>query len=228
VLALAGAGLLGYRLGRGALPSLAGAPTAIAQATPSATVGALLATPPPGSKEQIQTALPASRTPTTAVFVPTPTTVPTRTPIGQEATPTPAARPPTTTPGKGREPGSWTPRIVGPANDAKYQGYNARVLLEWSEVRGLGPNDYYVVRVPYDDYGGIAEFWTKELCYRLPGHLSESTVGFRDRRYTWTVQVMRCTGNCDEVYNPNVTKQGSALGAASREGTFTWEPDFGR
>ena len=162
-------------------------------------------------------------------------TVPTRSPTRLQATPTRAVRPPTPTPAPTRlavtptpGPGFGSPRILAPPDDAKYKGYNDKVILEWSEVGTLGPNDYYVVRVPYDRYGGVAEFWTKELWHELPGHLSESKVGFTDRRYAWTVQVMQCTENCDEVYNPNIPKQGVALGPMSREGTFVWEPDFGR
>jgi hypothetical protein len=83
------------------------------------------------------------------------------------------------------------------------------------------------VRIPYDEAGGIAEFWRKETAFQVPPHFSSRNVGFSDRHYNWTVQVMRCTENCANVGDDNVRKGGQATSAASREGLFYWHPDIG-
>jgi hypothetical protein len=106
-------------------------------------------------------------------------------------------------------------------------GWNARVILRWSDVDGMQAGDYYVVRIPYDTEGNVAEFWRKETSMRVPAIFSSSTVGFPARNYNWTVQVMRCTENCDQVLEDSVKKQGVAVGQRSAIGLFYWQPDVG-
>jgi hypothetical protein len=105
-------------------------------------------------------------------------------------------------------------------------GWNAEVDLRWSEVEGLRENEYYVVRIPYDEAGSVAAFWRQETALRLPPNFSLGSVGFPDRHYNWTVQVMRCTENCDRALVDDVRKLGAAIGAKSAIGLFYWQPDI--
>ena len=119
------------------------------------------------------------------------------------------------------------PRLESPPNGAQFSGWNAEVILVWSSVGALASDEFYVVRIPYDDAGGVAEFWRKETSFKVPSNFSGRAVGFADRHYNWTVQVMRCTGNCPSVTDDNVRKNGSATSARSAEGLFYWHPDIG-
>ena len=71
------------------------------------------------------------------------------------------------------------------------------MILEWSSVGELAADEYYVIRIPYDDAGGVGEFWRKETSLQVHTHYSSKDVGFPDRHYNWSVQVMRCTDQCD-------------------------------
>jgi hypothetical protein len=165
----------------------------------------------------------ATGTPTptgTATGTPThtPSPVPTHTPTAT-ATPTlTLTHTPTPTP---------SPRLLAPPDGASFGGWNAEVILQWSEVPVLREDEYYVVRIPYDDVGGVAEFWRKETTFRVPAHFSRKDVGFSDRHYNWTVQVMRCVENCNKIQDDNAKKRGVAVGSVSREGLFYWTPDIG-
>jgi len=110
---------------------------------------------------------------------------------------------------------------------AQFAGWNAEVVLRWSSVGWMAQNEYYVVRIPYDAVGGVAEFWRKEASMQVPSHFSLGEVGFEDRHYNWSVQVMRCTGNCEQALNDDARKQGTAAGTASQQGLFYWHPDVG-
>jgi hypothetical protein len=119
------------------------------------------------------------------------------------------------------------PSLLAPVDGASFVGWNANVVLRWAEVADIQPDEYYVVRVPYDDQGGVAEFWRQETFVQLPSTFSRRDVGFLDRRYGWTIQVMRCTRNCARALDDTATKTGVAVGAKSREGVFYWQPDIG-
>jgi tRNA A-37 threonylcarbamoyl transferase component Bud32 len=151
-----------------------------------------------------------TRTPT-ATATPTQTHTPTSTP---RATATPTAR--------------WlpAPELLAPPFGMYFVGWNARVDLRWSAVEGLGEDEYYVVRIPYDEAGSVAEFWRQETSLRLPSNFSLREVGFSDRHYNWTVQVMRCMANCDRVLADEVKKQGTAVGSTSVVGLFYWQTDI--
>jgi hypothetical protein len=101
------------------------------------------------------------------------------------------------------------------------------VILQWSSVGQLAMDEYYVIRIPYDAAGGVAEFWRKETSFQVPRHFSRKDVGFTDRHYNWSVQVMNCTPDCDKVQDDNVRKQGMAVGMKSVDGLFYWHPDIG-
>jgi hypothetical protein len=117
--------------------------------------------------------------------------------------------------------------LLAPADGAQFTGWEARVELRWSAVSGMAPDEYYVVRIPYDASGGFAEFWRQETRLRVPSHFSLRSVGFPDRRYGWTVQVQRCTARCAQVLDDGVRKEGVAVGDRSVERAFYWHPDLG-
>lgn len=99
------------------------------------------------------------------------------------------------------------------------------MYLMWEGVPDLAPDEYYVVRIPYDDMGGVAEFWRKDTWMQVPSHYSQGEYGFPDRHYNWSVQVMRCTAHCDQVANDAVRKQGVEVGSKSVDRVFYWHPD---
>ena len=106
-------------------------------------------------------------------------------------------------------------------------GYNAKVILEWATVAGMQDDEFYVVRIPYNEAGEVAEFWRQETRLRVPSYFSSGEVGFPDRHYNWTVQVMQCQVNCFKYQGDAVKKEGIAVGAKSREGLFYWHSDVG-
>jgi hypothetical protein len=91
-------------------------------------------------------------------------------------------------------------------------------------VPGLRADEYYVISIPYS-LTEVARFWRKESIFRVPPNFSRDDVGFDDRHYYWTVQVMRCTQNCDQVLDDNVRKEGVEVGGRSAQGLFYWWPD---
>ena len=74
---------------------------------------------------------------------------------------------------------------------------------------------------------GDPGFWRQETTLRVPSNYSLGSVGFPDRKYAWTVQVMRCTEDCNQALDDNVVKSGAAAGTESRRGVFYWHPDVG-
>lgn len=101
------------------------------------------------------------------------------------------------------------------------------VILEWEEVKGIREDEYYVVLIPYNEAGEVAEFWRKEPRMRVPSHFSTVPVGFPDRHYNWTVQVKRCLENCFLFLDDNVKKRGIQVGSVSAPGLFYWHVDVG-
>jgi serine/threonine protein kinase len=181
-------------------------PTTTHTPTPTATAtGTPIDTPTPTEVPPTWTATATA----TATHTPTITPTPTRTPT---ITPTPRWLP--------------APELLAPPDGASFIGWEAKVVLEWSEVEGLREDEYYVVRIPYDVAGNVAEFWRKGTTLRLPPHFSLAENGFADRHYNWTVQVRRCLENCDKVFDENVRKRGEAVGGASAQGLFYWHSDI--
>lgn len=180
-------------------------------------------TPPP---TYTPTPAPTTPPPPTATDTPGPTPTITRTPTSTYTpTITPTFTPrPTSTPTP-----RWlaAPVLLAPADETPFVGWEAKVDLRWSEVEGLREGEYYVIRIPFDNAGGVAEFWRKGTTLRLPPNFSLAEVGFEDRSYRWTVQTMLCQANCDRIVADEVEKRGSAVGDESREGLFYWYPDLG-
>jgi serine/threonine protein kinase len=209
------------------------------------------ATPTPAQVASVHTATPSPSPTWTATALPTPsptqtatrTTTPTET-ATRQPTPSPtqtatatrvptdtSTRVPTDTPTPTRR---WlsAPRLIAPASGSSYAGWNAQVVLQWSSVAGIGPNEYYVVHIPYDDLGGVAEYWRKDTSFQLPSHFSLAAVGFPDRHYNWSVQIMRCASECSKVdsIDPDPWRlgvRGVAVGSKSEDWTFYWHPDTG-
>jgi hypothetical protein len=173
------------------------APTPTPSPTPTGTPAA---TPIPASTD---TSTPAP------TATPTPTPWPTRT---RTATPTPR----------------WlsAPGLLVPADGAQYTGWDARVVLSWTAVPGMAPDEYYVVRIPYDASGGVAEFWRQETRLQVPSNFSLPATGFPDRHYDWSVQVKRCTSRCAQVLDDAVRKGSEAVGEESETRRFYWHPDI--
>jgi len=117
------------------------------------------------------------------------------------------------------------PALLEPGDGERFVGWEAEVVLRWSPVAGMQPDEYYVVRIPYDDAGGVAEFWRQETALQLPAHFSQANVGFADRHYQWTVQVMQCVENCGHLWDDRVKKSGDPAGEPSAQGLFYWDPD---
>jgi serine/threonine protein kinase len=168
------------------------------------------------------TAIPVVATaPATSTVTPTATATASPTPT-PTATATPTRRP-TATPTV-----RWLPApvLLAPADGTSFVGWNADVTLRWATVEGLSPGEYYVVRIPYDAVGGVAEFWRQETLLRLPPNFSLPQVGFADRHYDWTVQVMLCLENCYKVWDDQVAKKGEPVGDKSGPGQFYWQSDI--
>ena len=159
-------------------------------------------------------------TPTlTATATATPRPTDTRTPVPWTPTPTRTATP---TP-------RWlpAPTLLFPDDGAQYTGWDARVVLRWWAVPDIEPDEYYVVRIPYDTEGGVAEFWRQDTWLQVPSNYSLAAVGFPDRHYAWTVQVRRCVLRCAQVMDDGVRKGGLAVGEESAARVFYWHPDIG-
>jgi hypothetical protein len=118
------------------------------------------------------------------------------------------------------------PILLSPADGAQYTGWDARVVLNWTAVSAIAPDEYYVVRIPYDAKGGVAEFWRQETRLQVPSNFSLASAGFPDRHYAWSVQVVRCTSRCAQVLDDGVRKGGITVGEESETHVFYWHPDI--
>jgi len=220
----------GVLLGTGVIPTALSDPTATL--TPTATAPRATETTT-ATSTATSTAEPTftATSPPTATATTAPTSTPTDTPVATSApTDTPA---PTLTPTLAASPTPaprWlaAPSLVAPKQGESFTGWNAQVILQWSNVGPLGENEYYVVRIPYDPAGNTAEFWRKDTAFEVPAHFSQANVGFDDRHYHWTVQAMRCTSHCDQTLDDQVHKDGTAVGTESALGLFYWHSDIGR
>ena len=101
------------------------------------------------------------------------------------------------------------------------------MVLQWSGVQRMAQDEYYVIRIPYENAGGVAELWRSETSFGVPQNYSLKEVGFPDRHYNRSVQVMRCTEHCDKIVDDSVRKGGVAVGNKSEERIFFWHPDVG-
>jgi LysM repeat protein len=128
------------------------------------------------------------------------------------ATPTPAPTapvtpiPPTATP----PPGLSAPMLLAPPDGATIAGEDS-VLLSWTSVGVLGPEEWYVVTLKSPEKEiAVATWWTKSTSWRLP--VDYRPKGSAGLDYSWRVQVRR--GGQD--------KPGAAASPSSAARRFTW------
>ncbi len=106
------------------------------------------------------------------------------------------------------------PFLLGPRQGARYQSAEARILLNWTSVGILGPNEWYLVRVwPTGRPEDSIEAWTKATSWRPDGTpLPESWS--RVLRLSWEVTVV-------ERLQGNPPWRAASPPSATRE--FTWD-----
>jgi LysM repeat protein len=128
------------------------------------------------------------------------------------ATPTPTPTAPVTpvSPTPTEIPGLGAPQLLTPADAAIITGEDS-VLLSWTSVGVLDPDEWYVVTLKSPDKAtAIATWWTKNTSWRLP--VDYRPTGSAGLDYVWQVQVR--SGDKD--------KAGSAASPASAQRRFTW------
>ncbi len=128
------------------------------------------------------------------------------------ATPTPTPTAPITPlPATPTEiPGLGAPQLLTPADGAIITGEDS-VLLSWTSVGVLAPEEWYVVTLKSPDKEtAIATWWTKNTSWRLPADYRPTGTAGLD--YIWRVQVR--SGSKD--------KTGTAVSPVSETRAFTW------
>ncbi len=128
------------------------------------------------------------------------------------ATPTPLPTAPITPlpPTPTEIPGLDAPLLLTPGDGATIAGEDS-VLLSWTSVGVLAPEEWYVVTLKSPEKEtAIATWWTKNTSWRLPGDYRPK--GSAGIDYTWRVQVR--TGGTD--------RPGAATSPSSATRRFTW------
>jgi LysM repeat protein len=128
------------------------------------------------------------------------------------ATPSPTPTAPTTpVPATPTEiPGLSAPQLLAPADGATVTGQDT-LLLSWTSVGVLAPEEFYVVTLKSPDKETpIASWWTKNTSWRLPAEYRPT--GSAGHDYIWRVQVRR--GAKD--------KPGDFTSPSSAARRFTW------
>lgn len=140
-----------------------------------------------------------------------------RIPVGT-ATPTPTLTPePTLTP----TPGPARPAVplLGPPDEAAFEGVDAGILLNWASIGILAEDEWYVVRVRRT--GVIAQLmplvWTHATSWRLPSDLYLEGLD-EPQRFYWQVSVMQKTG-----VHEDGTWLGRQISPSGEVRTFTWK-----
>jgi LysM repeat protein len=127
-------------------------------------------------------------------------------------TPTPQPTAPLTpaSPTPTEIPGLSAPQLLTPGDGATIAGEDS-VLLSWTSVGVLAPEEFYVVTLKSPEKEtAIASWWTKNTSWRLPADYQPK--GSAGLDYMWRVQVRR--GGQD--------KPGEATSPASATRRFTW------
>jgi LysM repeat protein len=127
-------------------------------------------------------------------------------------TPTPAATsaPLMETPTSTAEPALAAPVLLGPANGSVLAG-QAEVLLNWTSVGILEPDQYYVVTLTAgDERGPTTTWWTKATTWRMPPEYRGKNGASID--YRWRVQVRHGSAEAP----------GLIASPSSDEFRFTW------
>jgi hypothetical protein len=195
---------------------------ALAIDPPTATATPTLTSTPTNTATPTLTSTP-TETPTatpTATFTPTstPTETPTPTPTETLApgVPTPTSTPtitPTPTPKYGK------PVLLGP-RDGKLFGRDEELFLRWENMGPLGPNEFYAVRMTWQQNGQVAYGGTnvQETFWLVP---PEQYWGLADqftgRKYEWYVYVEEIA--TDE----SGRKVGRPISEVSNTLSFLWQ-----
>ena len=190
-------------------PSRTPTPTAPPTPTPSRT---LTPTAPP-TPTPTRTLTPTAPPTPTPSHTPTPTTSLTPTPshtLTATHTPVPTAAP-TATP-------LAAPTLLDPADGSQFNGEGAVIILSWTSVEGLGPDQYYVVISEYPHNGATWHDWqwTKETELEFPDYLYDLLTS--PRQVKWWVVVMRPISEPP----PQDSREGQQVGQPSEVRTFTW------
>lgn len=130
--------------------------------------------------------------------------------VPETPTPTPTVAVTPMTPTPTAIPGLTAPNLLTPGDGAIITGEDS-VLLTWTSVGVLDPDEWYVVTLMSPEKETpVASWWTKSTTWRLPTDYSPS--GSAGLDYTWRVQVRR--GGSD--------KPGEPMSPASATRRFTW------
>lgn len=198
---------------------MAGLTVGAMQLAPTVSTGvervALIINPPTPTATFTVTPTPtATSTPTpTETSTPTPTAPPTATPTGTlTPSPTPTETPlptntptvvftpsptPTPTATATQGPRYGKPQLVGPENGRLF-GRDAELMLRWNEMGPLAPNEWYAVRLIWQQDGQLAFGGTnvKENFWIVPPELYWGLADqFTGRRYEWYVFIEEITTN---------------------------------
>ena len=128
------------------------------------------------------------------------------------ATPTPIPTEPVTPlpPTPTEIPAFSAPQLLTPGDAASISGQDS-VLLSWTSVGVLAPEEWYVVTLKSPEKAtAVASWWTKNTSWRLPDDYRPK--GSAGLDYTWQVQVRR--GGQDEP--------GESVSPVSETRRFTW------
>ncbi|MFN8496705.1 MAG: LysM peptidoglycan-binding domain-containing protein [Anaerolineae bacterium] len=115
-----------------------------------------------------------------------------------------------------------SPVLLGPPDGSTVQGKTSPLLLNWTSVGILAPDEYYVVRVsttrdgkPYTE-----QAWVKATGWRVSDSLRPPDKSADPSTYTWDVTVRKC-----ETRGPDGQPlSGAALSPTSDQSHFTWTP----
>jgi len=111
------------------------------------------------------------------------------------------------------------PRLIGPEDEARFQGRNTEILLSWEAVGSLNEDEWYGVSLRYWAENGVkyAGAWLKELRYRVPSEL-RGKPDPRQPGFQWDVTLMRQTGT-----KPDGGRDGIPVSPASETRVFYWD-----
>lgn len=157
-------------------------PTATATSTPTSTATHTSTATPADTSTPTHTATSTVTATPTATNTPTPTD----TPLPNVPTPTPT---PTITPTP--TPKFKKPVLLGPA-DQRLFGQGEELVLKWEDIGPLGPNEFYAVRMVWQQEGQPAYGGTniKENFWIVPPDAYWGLADeFTGRRYEWYVYV---------------------------------------
>lgn len=158
-----------------------------------------------------ETATPA---PTDTPVPPTDTPTPTDTPVPGAPTATPTATvTPTPTPRFGK------PVILGPS-DGKLFGKNQELFLRWEDLGTLGPDEYYAVRMTWQENGQLAYGGTntKDNFWLVPPDIYWGLADeFTGRKYEWYIYIEEITTDDDG------NKTGRPVSDTSDIYSFLWQ-----